>query len=301
MTAPHVLPHRVSLLISFDLWLKAAGYRPPTRERALRTARQYLAFCDGNEPLSREPAIRYLADASGRVKRISLEGRHKDLSMLARWAVSEGLVAESFMNGIPRPHPSIDERERDAPIYTEADKDALLAVCPPWSWMGLRNQALVRALWYTPLRASELCALQLADVDWDAGEFKVRDGKGGTRYEAVIPAELALALDRYLRYRNFPESEALWVDQKGRQLSSHALALMLRRMAKRARITKPVYPHGFRHNFRRRCREIGLDDADISALLGHRSVQATWGYARQAARQMAKGRYRERLGYGALA
>ena len=199
------------------------------------------------------------------------------------------------MVGIPRPRLSIDERERDAPIYTEGDRDKLLEVCPPWSWMGLRNQAIILTLWHTPLRASEMCGLQLADVDWDASELRVRDGKGGSRYDAVMPAELALALDRYLRHRNFSDAEALWVDQKGRQLSTHALALMLRRMAKRARISKPVYPHGFRHNFRRRCREMGLDDADISGLMGHRSVTPTWGYARKAARDMAKARLRERL------
>ena len=273
--------------------LRAEGKRRSTISGYLDTLNAYFNSIDGADPYTSETVESYLAGVADRCSRSTHLAYWKGLKAFFDWHQSED-GGENPMRGLRRPRLSPDESERDAPVYTEADRDALLAVCPSWTWIGLRDQALILALWHTPLRASELCSLTLTDVDWDGMEITVRSGKAGVRYTAIMPAELALAIDHYLRHREY-DTEAVWINQRGKTLTAHALALMLRRMAKRAGITKAIYPHGFRHNFRVRCVALGMTDVEMADLLGQRTVRSTYGYGRKVIAAQARARYRERL------
>ena len=284
----------MDIIGGFDMWLRASGRRPIPRDRMLRTVSHYLSRCNGHDPFERRTILAYLADSATTVKRITLRNRWDQLRVFAAWAVSEGLAHVDPMAGVPRPHVRRDEAERDVDPITREQLDALLAVCPQWTWLGQRDRALLLCLWDTPLRASELCGLLATDVDWSAMELRVRDGKGGCRYEAPFTDEAGLAISRYIRNRRF-DSAMLFVAQDGSGLTAHALGQLVRRLAARAGIQSAVFPHRFRHTYRVRMRALGLDDCDISALLGHTSVVPSWGYGRKAARAMAKARLRERL------
>lgn len=275
----------------FRLTLAAEGKRPSTVKGYVEAVSTYAGSIDGADPYARDTVLNYLADVGTRCARPTLLAYWKGLKAFFEWAEAEGICSHP-MRGLKRPRLSPDEAERDAPVYTEADRDALLDACPHWTAMGLRNRALILALWHTPLRASELCGLLVADIDWEGMEITVRSGKGGTRYTTVMPAELADAIHRYLRHRD-DDAEALWLDKKGEMLTRHGLSLMLRRRAKRAGISKPVYPHGFRHRFRIQCVTLGLTDVEIAALLGHRSVRSTYTYGRKVIAAQARARYRE--------
>jgi integrase/recombinase XerD len=87
----------------------------------------------------------------------------------------------------------------------------------------------------------------------------------------------------------------LFIAQGGSPLTPHALAQLFQRLSKKAGIKPHVFPHRFRHTYRIRMRALGLDDCDVSALLGHRSVVPTWDYGRKAARELAKARLRMAL------
>ena len=273
--------------------LRAEGKRRSTISGYLDTLNAYFNSIDGADPYASETVESYLVGVADRCSRSTHLAYWKGLKSFFEWRESEG-GCENPMRGLRRPRLSPDESERDAPLYTETDRDALLAVCPEWTWIGLRDRTLILALWYTPLRASELCGLLLEDVDWEAQEFRVRHGKGGNRYSAFTPIELMLMVKRYLEQRPH-ESRMLWTDKRGGPFSPHALALMLRRMAKRAGIEKPVYPHAFRHNFRVRCVMLGMTDVETAALLGQRTVRSTYGYGRKVLQAQARARYRERL------
>ena len=281
-------------LRGFRLTLEAEGKRASTLKGYTEAVQTYAQSIDGADPYARDSVLSYLADVGSRCSRSTLLSYWKALKAFFDWAEEDGICL-SPMRGLRRPRLSPDESERDAPAYTEADRDALLDVCPPWTWMGLRNRALILALWHTPLRASELCGLLVTDVDWDSMEMVVRSGKAGARYAAVMPTELALALDRYLRHREC-DTAALWVDQYGEMLTAHALALMLRRMAKRAGIKKAIYPHAFRHRFRQHLVNIGANDIRVAALMGWRSVRTgAVSYGRKVIATDARAWYRERL------
>jgi len=290
-------------LASYELWLRAKPYRPDTISRAVRVAQMYLAFAEGKDATDRKVVMAWLAQAGERVRTVTIANYHKDLKLLFAWAAGEGLVAENPLADIPKPRPSLDERERATGHlpYSEAELDQLLAACPERKvdgaphWLGLRDRAILHVLFDTPLRASEICQLDRQDVDYEAEELVVNRGKGGTRYEAVVTARTLAAIDRYLRHQPH-DGRWLFTDQRGGPLSRHALYLMVKRLAKRAGWTKPVSPHHFRHNWRARMVDAELSDSYVSAGMGHKGVNISYSYARQAVRNRAKAHIRARLG-----
>jgi integrase len=115
--------------------------------------------------------------------------------------------------------PKLDERVIEP--LTDDQLRALLKTCTPPTgaepkvalWHR-RDEALIRLMFETGLRAGEAVDLQFEDIDLLAGTAVVRRGKG-----RVVPfgADTALALDRYLRLRRghrLADSPALWLGDR---------------------------------------------------------------------------------------
>lgn len=200
--------------------------------------------------------------------------RWKGLRAFFGFCLAEGLIAISPMQGIERPKGA--KNARRPPSYTEGNVQELLQACPGWTWLGLRDQAIIMTLWTTPARIGEICGLQVDDVDWDRGLLQLR-GKGGCEYKAVLFPELARALDRYLRNRP-SQMDSLFITAAGAPMKTHTLQLMLRRLKNRTGSDLPLNAHMFRHLYGIRTVEWGLATDEAAAAMGHRSDKATQLY-----------------------
>jgi integrase/recombinase XerD len=69
-------------------------------------------------------------------------------------------------------------RRRPPEVLTEPEAVALIRACSPRAPTGIRNRALIATLWRSGLRISEALALELRDVDLQAGTLRVRHGNG---------------------------------------------------------------------------------------------------------------------------
>ena len=85
---------------------------------------------------------------------------------------------------------------------------ALLRACESKTLRDRRDEALVRLLVETGLRAGEAIALTVDDVDLTAGTVTIRRGKGG---RGRIAAFSSRALDRYLRLRIGARRPPRWI------------------------------------------------------------------------------------------
>ena len=74
----------------------------------------------------------------------------------------------------------------------------MLRSCDRTTVVGKRDYAVLCLLARLGLRAGEVAAMTLDDIDWRAGELTVR-GKGGTRERLPLPAEVGQAVAAYLR------------------------------------------------------------------------------------------------------
>jgi len=147
---------------------------------------------------------------------------------------------------------------------------------------GLRDHACIELLYAAGIRASELVNLKLNDVNYELGILKVM-GKG--RKERIVPfgAKAAESLKRYCaqtreKWVKSPAEQALFVSKYGKKLSRVSLWNIVRATAKKANISKDLYPHIFRHSFATHLLEGGADLRVLQEMLGHSDVSTTQIY-----------------------
>lgn len=115
---------------------------------------------------------------------------------------------------------------------------------------GRRDLALVRLMHDVALRRAEVLALDLVDVDLEAGTVAVV-GKGKTAKNPLsLPGPTRAALADWLAVRG-PDPGPVFVRldgaNRGDRLTGRGLHKVVRRLGERARLSRPLRPHGLRH------------------------------------------------------
>ncbi len=145
-----------------------------------------------------------------------------------------------------------------------------------------RDSMILRLFYATGMRISELCGLNLDDLDLDDCLVRVF-GKG--RKERVVPfGERTLPLlQTYLRIRaafvaGQAPQPALFLDAKGTRMDRLQVYERVRARVEELALTYHVTPHTLRHTFATHLLEGGADVRSIQELLGHASLATTQKY-----------------------
>lgn len=164
-------------------------------------------------------------------------------------------------------------------VLTLQEVEALLKAPDPSIRSGARDRALLEVLYASGLRVSELCSLNVLDVDDQV--VRVR-GKGGKERIVPIGKVAIAAIDAYLGTFCQKEEEKkhapLFTTDKGKRIDRTFVWKQIKRYAKTAGITKKISPHTLRHSFATHLLENGADLRVIQEMLGHASVSTTDRY-----------------------
>ena len=151
---------------------------------------------------------------------------------------------------------------------------------------GARDYAMLLIMARLGLRAAEVIAIQLDDIDWRAGELLVR-GKGKLHDRVPISAEVGEALSRYLREERGPAScRTMFVTHRAphRPFRDSQIVNAVLKDALKATGQKPITPyvgsHLLRHSLATRLVNTGASLDEVSDVLRHRSRSSTMIYAR---------------------
>ncbi|MGQ0605295.1 MAG: tyrosine-type recombinase/integrase [Anaerolineales bacterium] len=151
---------------------------------------------------------------------------------------------------------------------------------------AMRDRALILVLLDTGLRASELCALNIGDIDQRSGKIEVKHGqaggaKGGKGRSVYLGKVAGRALWRYLLTRDDVRDPTapLFILESDRRMRKTALLLLIKRLGQKVGITKS-YPHRFRHTFAITYLRSGGDIFTLQKQLGHSSLDMVKHYAR---------------------
>jgi integrase/recombinase XerD len=169
----------------------------------------------------------------------------------------------------------VDTRELFEPEDIDAMRDA---VDHP------RNRAILDLLIWTGQRIRAVQTLRIKDVDLDQGVFWLNDDaeglKGADGKRPLLGAEAAMRdwINKYHPAPNDPDAYVMCHrnDSSGkagghRPISRKAISRILKDIADRAGVDKPVNPHQFRHYFVTIAKtKYGLDDMTVKGLIGHR-------------------------------
>jgi len=168
---------------------------------------------------------------------------------------------------------------------------ALLASCDRHTLAGARDFAILTVLRRLGLRAGEVAALQLGDIDWRHGEIAVR-GKGGRRERLPLPADVGEAVVAYLRWRPRVRCRALFLRVRApiAGLTSDGVQDVVRGSCMRAGL--PVAgAHRLRHHAATAMLAGGASLAEVGQVLRHARPATTSLYAkvdRVALRRLAR-------------
>lgn len=158
---------------------------------------------------------------------------------------------------------------------------SLVAAASATSSLGLRNRALIAALYGGGLRISEVLALRPKDVDLAAGSIRVLHGKGDRWRTVGLDPGSAAILARWIDRRSslgINGQHALFCDLSGAPIGAPGVRMLLKRLAAKAGIEKRVHPHGLRHTLAAELFRDGVPLPTIQKQLGHASLDGTAHY-----------------------
>lgn len=279
--SPHTVRSYTRDVLQFLDWLQA--------EKLLRAN-------GGWDKVSFLMVRRYLGHlAQQDYERRSVVRKLSSLKAFFKWLEREKLVEKNPAQAVLSPRTS-----RVLPdVLTLEEVEQMLALPDLETPFGVRDKALLETLYATGMRVAESANLSMPDIDWRAGEIRVREGKGGKERVVLLGSHALAALKNYVdqsraalmaRCQNSlsATTDAVWINGRGTRLSAHAIYTIVVACARRAALDKNVTPHTLRHSFATHLLEGGADLRVVQELLGHRSLSSTQIYTRVGSAHLQK-------------
>ncbi|MGH3118599.1 MAG: tyrosine recombinase XerC [Gaiellales bacterium] len=258
--SPNTLAAYRSDLAQFAAW--AARSKVTDIERIDRTLiRRFVAFL-----------------GERRFARRSIARKASSLRSMLAWAEARDLLRSN-----PASDVGVPKLDRPLPRVLKAAEAVRLLELPPGDDpVGLRDRAILEVLYGSGLRVSELCGLDIDDLDMRSGTLLVT-GKGRKQRRLPMSDPARKALRTYISdaRRDLVKSDdvggALFLNQRGRRMGPRSVrALMTAYLT--AEGAPPASPHALRHSFATHLLDGGADLRAVQELLGHESLSTTQIY-----------------------
>lgn len=154
--------------------------------------------------------------------------------------------------------------------------------CVEYDFWQLRNLLIVQLLWETGTRVSELCSLNMTDIDPGRQGAIIATRKTDHKRQIFWSFETHQMILRYLKIRADlgRQSEALFVGEKwwSIRLTTRSIERIIKETCHKAGIQKRIVPHSFRHGKAHTILEKHGTVADIAKILGHQEPSSSFTY-----------------------
>lgn len=164
-------------------------------------------------------------------------------------------------------------------VLSNEDMDKLTSA-PVFDFKDIRDRAVIELIYSSGLRIGEVVGLNVTDINFDLREVKVT-GKGNKQRLIPVGKVALKALSNYLNIRekiNVEDHDALFLNQRGKRITTRALQQNVSRIAVNAGVDGKVSPHKIRHSFATQMVNNGADLRFVQEMLGHSSLSVTQVY-----------------------
>ena len=226
-------------LSAYAMSLRDRGYAPTTVARKIAAIKSFFAFLADEGVVQKDPTEELASPKVGRPLPKFLS--YQDVDLLLQQ---------------PGKKPGLPESKRD--------------------------RALLELVYATGMRVSELVSLKDGDLDLEGGMVRCR-GKGSKERMIPIHDRAAEAVRSYLQdgrpalVRRIAE-KAVFLNQRGTQLTRQGFWLILKNHAREAGVRAPITPHILRHSFATHMLRGGAPLRNVQELLGHANISTTQVY-----------------------
>ena len=215
------------------------------------------------------------------VARSTLTRRIVSIRAFTNWAAANGwLNSDLGANlAVPKPHKVLPEVLNVEEATTVLKAMEVKAAEAP-SALTIRDLALVEVLYGSGIRVSELCGLNLGDVDRSRNTLNVI-GKGDKQRVVPIGLPAMAAIDNYLNkgrgeFANQSSQDALFLGSRGKRIDQRTVREVVYEAMKA--VGASMGPHGLRHSAATHLLEGGADLRTVQEILGHASLATTQIY-----------------------
>jgi integrase/recombinase XerC len=215
------------------------------------------------------------------VARSTLTRRIVSIRAFTNWAAANGwLTSDLGINlAVPKPHKVLPEvlNVEDAATVLKA-LEVKCAEEP--SAINLRDLALVEVLYSSGIRVSELCGLNLGDIDRSRNTLNVI-GKGNKQRVVPVGLPAVRAIESYLKnarveFVNQSSQDSLFLGSRGKRIDQRTVREVVYEAMKA--VGSDMGPHGLRHSAATHLLEGGADLRTVQEILGHASLSTTQIY-----------------------
>jgi integrase/recombinase XerC len=161
--------------------------------------------------------------------------------------------------------------------------------------IGKRDILILELLYGSGLRVSELCSIELLDIDYDNEMVKVF-GKGHKERLVPINERTIQAIQSYLVFgrpdllikNKECKTNVLLLNHHGGELTPRGVRVILNNIIEKTAEKIKIYPHMFRHTFATHLLDSGADLRSVQELLGHAHLSSTQIYTHVSKEQLRK-------------
>jgi integrase/recombinase XerC len=277
-----------AILDEFDEYLDLQCLRSAhTRRAYLGDLRSLFAFLDGHEASLNDLSLPLLrtwlsTGALAGAARTTLARRTSAVKTFTAWALRRGVLATdpAARLQVPKAHrtlPSVLRQDQAADAMAAAKSGA-----EQGDPLALRDRLIVEMLYATGIRVSELCGLDIDDVDTRHRVVRVL-GKGNKQRTTPFGVPAADALGAWLADGRpalvaADSGPALLLGARGRRLDVRQARTVVHQTIAAVDGAPDMGPHGLRHSAATHLLEGGADLRVVQELLGHSSLATTQLY-----------------------
>jgi integrase/recombinase XerD len=205
-----------------------------------------------------------------------------------RWLTRQDVILHNLASELELPRM---EKRLPQEVLSVAEVERLLAVPDVSDPLGVRDRTMLELFYSTGIRRTELCRLELPDLNTERRTLHVRLGKG--KKDRVVPVgERAVAwLQRYLkevrpRLCLDTRTPALFLTGYGEDFNPDVLSRMVSAWLRKAGLKRQGCCHVLRHSCATHMLENGADIRFIQQLLGHEKLDTTAIYTEVSIKQL---------------
>jgi integrase/recombinase XerD len=212
---------------------------------------------------------------SQQAKGISARTLHRQISSLKAYFLFLQIDAPNIND--PTSTIELPRLKRQLPAtLSRQDLQKLLSACEVESPEGLRLRSMLEIAYASGLRVSELCEIQLKNIDFANKRLRIM-GKG--RKERLIPfgESAAVWLGRYVK-EIFPKLNPGFAKDSLFLMNRQDFWKALKQLGRAAGVNKEFSPHTLRHSFATHLLEGGMNLRSVQVLLGHSDIATTQIY-----------------------
>lgn len=216
--------------------------------------------------------MQYLYDKN--VSKATISRKLSSLRSFYNYLYKRDIISKNYFSMIKNPR-----KDNGLPKFVkDVEIDKMFSIPDIKKTLGQRNLLIIRMLYSTGVRVSELINIKLNDIDINERTIKIF-GKGSKERIVVFGNNTKEILEIYLnngRYRlDIRDSEYLFLNKDGNRLSDRYVRKIIDDIIFKASLQIHVSPHMLRHTFATDMLNNGADLVSVKELLGHESLNTT--------------------------